>query len=105
MKFNPKELLGSLGVFQAQMQGKLRALRVQASAGGNMVAVTCDGYGDVTEVHIDPEVLKEPDATMLEDLVRAAVNEAQSRARAQARQELQNLVGLPLAGLLGAPDP
>lgn len=101
MRIDAKNLLGNLTAFQARVQEKLQALRVTASSGGNMVTVVCNGYGDIIEIRIDPEVLREPDAEVLEDLVRAAVNEAHRRAREQAGEELQSLVGVPLAGLIG----
>jgi len=82
------------------MDERLRRVRTTASAGGDMVTVVCDGYGDLVEVRIDRAVFAEEDPGLLEDLIRAAVNQAASRGREQAREELRSLAGLPLPGLL-----
>ncbi|MEO0077442.1 MAG: YbaB/EbfC family nucleoid-associated protein [candidate division WOR-3 bacterium] len=92
------EMLSCLGTMREEMEQRLRRVRASGSAGGNMVTVTCDGLGEVIEVRIDPAVLAEKDPGLLEDLVRAAVNQAADRAREQARKELCSLAG-PLTGL------
>ncbi len=94
------EVLSRLGTMQQEMERRLRSVRASASAGGDMVTVVCDGYGEVLDVHIDPAVFAENDPGLLEDLIRAAVNQAANHAREQARKELRSLAGLPLPGLL-----
>jgi DNA-binding YbaB/EbfC family protein len=87
-----------------QMQGKLTQMQtelaqhtVTGSAGGGMVKVTADGKGEVRSIQIDPSVASEGDVEMLEDLVLAAVSEAQRKARELYRQELSKVTGgLPL---------
>lgn len=66
---------------------------VEASAGGGMVTVTAKAKGEIQSIKIDPEVVKENDAEMLQDLVRAAVNEALSRGRDMMKKELSRIAG------------
>jgi DNA-binding YbaB/EbfC family protein len=61
---------------QEKIQREMAELRVEASVGGGMVSVTMAGNREVVAVKIAPEVLESKDAEMLEDLVRAALNEA-----------------------------
>ena len=80
-----------------QMQEELSSRTVTGTAGGGMVTVTADGRGHVKGLKIDPGVLKEGDAEMIEDLVLAAVNDAKRRAEDVYRDELKKLTGgLPL---------
>ena len=76
-----------------QMQQELENKTVTASSGGGMVTVTADGKGQVRSVRIDPAVVKAEDVEMLEDLVIAAVSEAQKKAADMAQEEMQKLTG------------
>ena len=76
-----------------QMQQELENKTVTASSGGGMVTVTADGKGQVRSVRIDPAVVKAEDVEMLEDLVIAAVSEAQKKAAEMAQEEMQKLTG------------
>jgi DNA-binding YbaB/EbfC family protein len=80
-----------------QMQTELAQRTVTGSAGGGMVEVTVDGRGQLRRVRIDPAVAKDGDVEMLEDLVLAAVAEAQRRAEELYREDLRKVTGgLPL---------
>lgn len=80
-----------------QMQTELAQRSVQGSAGGGMVQVTVDGRGMVRAVRIDPEAAGQADVEMLEDLVLAAVADAQRKAEELYREELRKATGgLPL---------
>ena len=104
MELDPAGLLGRFTGFQRQLQEKLAALEVKGSAGGGMVTVTCNGRQEIIRVEIDPEVAVPTDVGLLEDLVRAAVNDAHNRAQDRAQEEIRKLLGdLPLPGGL-TPD-
>lgn len=87
-----------------QMQGRLTKLQteltqqtVTGSSGGGMIKVTADGQGQVRSIHIDPSVVSDGDVEMLEDLVLAALHEAQRKAQELYRSELNKVTGgLPL---------
>ncbi len=76
-----------------QMQQELENKTVTASSGGGMVTATADGKGQVRSIRIDPTVVKADDVEMLEDLVIAAVSEAQKKAGEMAQEEMQKLTG------------
>ena len=80
-----------------EIQTELDQKTVSSTAGGGMVTVTADGRGRVREVKIDPAVVDPTDVEMLEDLVVAAISEAQQRARAMYDEEMKKLTGgMPL---------
>ena len=58
-----------------------------------MVTVTADGRGKIRSVKIDPSVVDPQDVEMLEDLVLAAVTEAQTRAAQLYEEEMRKLSG------------
>jgi nucleoid-associated protein EbfC len=77
----------------AEAQEHLSEETVTATAGGGAVKVTMTGDQKCRSVEIDPAVLKDADADMLQDLVLTAVNLALEKSR-----ELQEQVMGPLAG-------
>jgi len=88
----------------SKLQETLDGQKVTASSGGGMVTVTVDGKGAVREVRIDPTCVDPRDVEMLEDLVLAAISEAQSKARKIYEEEMKKATGgLPmnLPGLPG----
>ena len=80
-----------------ELQESLEASRVSASSGGGMVTVMVDGKGSVKQVRIDPTCVDPRDVEMLEDLVVAAVSEAQVKAQGEYEQEMKKVTGgLPM---------
>ena len=80
-----------------ELQQSLESTQLTASAGGGMVTVTVDGKGQVKRVQIDPTCVDPRDVEMLEDLVLAAVTEAQGKAQSAYEQEMKRATGgLPL---------
>ena len=80
-----------------ELQQRLESQELSASAGGGMVRATVDGKGSVKALSIDPAVVDSEDVEMLEDLVLAAVSEAQSKARALYEEEMRKATGgLPM---------
>ena len=77
----------------AEAQAKLAEETVTASAGGGAIKVTMTGDQKCREVVIDPELLKDADAEMLQDLVLSAVNMALDQSRELASQRLGPLAG------------
>jgi DNA-binding YbaB/EbfC family protein len=76
-----------------QIEEKLKSMRFDASAGGGAVQATVDGRQRLVGLKITPESLKSGDAELLEDLVLAAVHEAQARAEENLKQALGPLTG------------
>jgi DNA-binding YbaB/EbfC family protein len=77
----------------AEAQERLAVETVDATAGGGAVKVTVTGDQKCRSVEIDPELMKDGDVEMLQDLILTAVNLALDKSR-----ELQQQVMGPLAG-------
>lgn len=76
-----------------QAQALLAEETVTASVGGGAVKVTMTGDQRCSAVSIDPEILKDADADMLQDMVLSAVNEALDQSRELASKRLGPLTG------------
>ena len=86
----------------SELQESLEKQTVTTSSGGGMVEVTVTGKGEVTRIKIDPACVDPRDVEMLEDLVQAAVNQAQTKARDFYEQEMRKAAGglpFPIPGL------
>ncbi len=77
-----------------EAQAKAEELRVTGEAGGGMVRVVMNGRYEVVELSIDPNAAKD-DVKLVEDLTRAAFNQASS----QVGQQLQGSLGSMAQGL------
>jgi hypothetical protein len=81
----------------AEAQAKLAEETVFATAGGGAIKVTMTGDQKCKAVEISPDLLKEADAEMLQDLVLSAVNLALDQSRELQSQRLGPLAGnLPI---------
>lgn len=77
----------------AELQTELGNRTVSTSSGGGMVTVTADGRGRIRSIEIDPTVVDASDVEMLEDLVLAAISEAQNRANDVYEEEMRKAAG------------
>jgi DNA-binding YbaB/EbfC family protein len=87
-----------------KLQESMESKKISATSGGGMVTVTVDGKGRIKQVKIDPTCVDPRDVEMLEDLVLAAVSEAQTKASGEYEEEMRKATGgLPmnLPGLPG----
>jgi len=82
-----------------QMQGKmagvqenLKKIRVEGTAGGDMVTVEMNGAQQALSCKIDPSLVQSGDVEMLEDLLVSAFNQASDRAKAAAAEEMSKLM-------------
>ena len=64
---------------QERLQRELAETEVEATAGGGMVTVIMNGQKQVLRLTIDPEVVSQDDVEMLQDLIMAAINDAQRK--------------------------
>ncbi|HAF70508.1 MAG: Nucleoid-associated protein [Acetothermia bacterium 64_32] len=84
----------------AERKRKLAQARLEAASGGGMVRAVVTGEGELVGLKLAPQVVAEGDVEMLEDLVLAAVREAQAKAREFARKEMSDLAGGLPPGML-----
>jgi nucleoid-associated protein EbfC len=96
-----QQMLSRLRQVQEDLQRQVNAVAVEASAGGGMVSVKMNGQKQIVDVRIEPEVFASKDQEMLQDLIRAAVNEASRRVDEELANQMKNLAGgIPgIAGL------
>ena len=98
---------GSLLKQAQEIGGKMRGLteelrgrRVTGSAGGGMVEVEVNGLAEVLATRIDPELFRQGDRELIEDLVTTATNEALVKAKQLHADTLKSMTGnLELPGL------
>ncbi len=80
-----------------ELQESLEGREIEGSSGGGMVTATVDGKGGLKGIRIDPTCVDARDVEMLEDLVVAAVNQAQSKAQELYAEEMKKVSGgLPM---------
>lgn len=77
----------------ARVQEELKTERLEATVGGGVVRVVANGHGELREVVIDPSVVDPADVNLLQDLIIAAVNEAQRLAKQRADERMRGLTG------------
>jgi nucleoid-associated protein EbfC len=99
-----QQMLSRLRQVQEDLQRQVNAVAVEASAGGGMVTVRMNGQKQVLDVKIEPDVFASKDQEMLQDLVRAAVNEASRRVDEELANQMKSLAG-GLPGLSGLKIP
>ena len=88
-----QQMLSRLRQVQEDLQRQVNSVAVEASAGGGMVTVKMNGQKQVLDVKIEPEVFAGKDQEMLQDLIRAAVNEASRRVDDELANQMKSLAG------------
>ncbi len=83
-----------------QMQAKMKKLQEElgekeykATSGGGAVEVTIKGENTVAALTISPDIFKEGDAEILQDMVISAMNEALATAKKDQDEEMSKLTG------------
>ena len=91
INFNPMELLKNAGQIKQELanaQEKLEGITATGSAGGGLVKVTMNGKFEVQEIHIDPIAVDPRDVKMLEDIIVAALHQANENVQDTIKTEL-----------------
>ena len=98
-----RDLMGMLGKakeMQAKfqtMQEELANIEIEGQAAAGAVKVTLSGKFEMRKLSIDPSLLKEDEAEILEDLILAAHNDAVSKIQTEMQQKTQEMTaGLPI---------
>ena len=82
----------------AELQDELSRIVVVGESGAGLVKARATAKGDLTGLEIDPSIFSAEDKEVVEDLILAAVKDAQKRATDRAHEEMQKLsaeLGLP----------
>jgi nucleoid-associated protein EbfC len=86
------------------LQRQVNSVTVEASAGGGMVTVKMNGQKQLVDLRIEPDVFASKDQEMLQDLIRAAVNEASRRVDDELANQMKNIAG-GIPGIAGMKIP
>jgi nucleoid-associated protein EbfC len=103
MKFpgglNIQQMMKQAQQMQEQMAREMDEMRVEASAGGGVVNVTMKGDHEILSLRVDPELVKENDVEMLQDMILAAVNEANRKVNEAMKSKLGSMLPPGLGNL------
>ena len=75
-----------------ESQEKIKNINVTGISGGNSVKITLNGDGEVVNLDISSEILKE-DKTIVEDLIKAAHNNAKNQLKTKTSEEISKATG------------
>jgi DNA-binding YbaB/EbfC family protein len=96
MKFpggmNLQQMMKQAQQMQEKMAKEMEELRVEASSGGGVVTVQMRGNHEVESIKIDPEAVKEGDVEMLQDMIVAALNEANRKVEEAMKGKLGGML-------------
>ena len=90
---NPHQLMKQAQQMQERMQKQMAEMKVEATAGGGMVTVVMNGAKQVLSIKIDPEAVSKDDVEMLQDLILAAINDAQRKAEEGMQKQMSGMLG------------
>ena len=81
-----------------KMQEELSLRNYEGSAGGNAVRATVGGDGELKSIKISPDLLKDGDVEMLQDLIVTAVQDGNAKSKEEVQREMGKItsgMGLP----------
>lgn len=83
-----------------QMQTKMKKLQEElaekeytGTSGGGAVTVVVKGENTIHSIQIDPEIFKEGDAEMLQDMITTAANDALTSAKKDNEEQMEKITG------------
>ena len=90
-----KKILDKAKELEAKMkegQEKIKELRAEGVSGSNSVKITLDGEGEMQNIQLSEEIIKE-DKNIIEDLIVAAHNSAKSQLKSKTAEEISKTTG------------
>ena len=75
-----------------ESQEKIKNINATGISGGNLVKVTLNGEGEIIDLNISATILKE-EKTIIEDLIKAAHNNAKSQLKSKTSEEISKATG------------
>lgn len=82
----------------AQMQDDLQNVMVTGESGAGLVKATATAKGELKGLDIDPSIFDPNEKEVVEDLILAAIKDAQAKAAEKSQSEMSKLtegLGLP----------
>jgi len=75
-----------------ESQEKIKNIKVEGVSGANSVKVTLNGDGEMIQIDISPETMKE-EKSIIEDLIVAAHNNAKAQLKSKTSEEISKATG------------
>ena len=75
-----------------ESQEKIKSIKAEGISGGNSVKITLNGDGEIIDLDLSPEILKE-EKSMIEDLIKAAHSNAKSQIKVKTSEEISKATG------------
>jgi len=75
-----------------ESQEKIKNIKVEGMSGANSVKVTLNGDGEMIQIDISPEAMKE-EKSIIEDLIVAAHNNAKAQLKSKTSEEISKATG------------
>lgn len=82
----------------ASLQEDMHQIIVEGESGAGLVKASCTAKGELKGLDIDPSIFNSDDKEVVEDLILAAIKDAQAKASEKAKEEMGKLtegMGLP----------
>ena len=82
----------------SSMQERLDSIKVTGESGAGLVKATSTAKGKITALVIDEKILRPSEKEVVEDLILAAITDAQTKAEEKEKEEMSNIgesMGLP----------
>ena len=97
---NIQQMMKQAQQMQDKLQKQMAEMKVEATAGGGMVKVVMSGSKQLLKIELDPEAVSKDDVEMLQDMILAAVNDAQRKVDEALQQQMGGMMGgLKIPGL------
>jgi DNA-binding YbaB/EbfC family protein len=90
---NIEQMMKQAQQMQERLHKQMADLRIEATAGGGMVTVIVNGSKQLVSLTIDPEVVSKEDVEMLQDLIVAAVNDANRKVEEEMAKSMGGMMG------------
>jgi len=96
---NMNQLMKMAQNMAKDMEDKMNSIEEEGNAGGGMVKVLMNGHKNIISMSISKEVIDPDDVEMLQDLIIAAISDAQAKIDEKLKKDMGGLAG----GIPGIP--
>jgi hypothetical protein len=77
----------------AEMQKKIEETEIEGSSGGGAVKIVMNGKHEVKNLFLDPSIVNSDEKEVLEDLIIAALNDANKKIAENTNDQLGSISG------------
>ena len=90
---NIQKMMQQAQQMQDRLQRQMAETVIEASAGGGVVTVKVNGAKQLLDIRIDPEAVNKDDVEMLQDMILAAIQDAQRKADEKMNSTMSGMLG------------